>query len=111
MSIIPDDPNVYLLRVPTADALTAAGYPVKAKTLATKATRGGGPPYRLFGNRALYLWGDALSWAQSRLTPPRANTSEGDADERHHRLPRTKPTSVGRSAAADEGRPEAQTPK
>jgi hypothetical protein len=80
VSIIPTDPNVLLLRVPTADALTAAGYPVKPKTLATKATRGGGPPYRLFGQRALYRWGDALAWAQSRLTPPRANTSEGEAN-------------------------------
>jgi hypothetical protein len=80
MSIIPDDPNALLLRGRTADALTAAGYPIKTKTLATKATRGGGPPYRLFGQRALYRWGDALAWAQNRLTPPRATTSEIDVD-------------------------------
>jgi hypothetical protein len=76
MSIIPNDPNALLLRVPTAAALTAAGYPVKPKTLATKATRGGGPPYRLFGRRALYRWGDALAWAQDQLSAPRATTSE-----------------------------------
>jgi hypothetical protein len=79
MSIIPDDPNALLLRVPTAAALTAAGYPLKPKTLATKATRGGGPPYRLFGQRALYRWGDALAWAQDRLSAPRGSTSEKDA--------------------------------
>jgi hypothetical protein len=78
MSIIPDDPNALLLRVPTAAALTASGYPVKPKTLATKATRGGGPPYRLFGRRALYRWGDALGWAQDQLSAPRGNTSEQD---------------------------------
>lgn len=78
MSTIPDDPNALLLRVPTAAALTAAGYPVKPKTLATKATRGGGPPYRLFGRRALYRWGDALGWAQDQLSAPRGNTSEQD---------------------------------
>jgi hypothetical protein len=111
VSTIPDDPNVLLERAPTADALTGAGYRIKATTLATKATRGGGPPYSLFGNRALYRWGDALSWAQSRLTSPRASTSEAAADEQQHRLLRTKPTSVGRSVAADQRRPVAQSPK
>jgi hypothetical protein len=57
-------------------ALTAAGYPVRAKTLATKATRGGGPRYRLFGSRPLYGWGDALDWARARLSEPVTNTSQ-----------------------------------
>ena len=65
-----------LTREQTAAALTAAGFPTKAKTLATKATRGGGPPYRLYSARALYRWGDALDWAKSRLTPTIRNTSE-----------------------------------
>jgi hypothetical protein len=75
---VPQDPETQLTRERTAAALTAAGYPVKAKTLATKATRGGGPPYRLFGPRALYRWGDVLAWAQARLTEPRTNTSAGE---------------------------------
>ena len=54
----------------TADALTEAGVPVKEGTLATKATRGGGPPYQRFGSRALYRWGDALLWAKGRLSAP-----------------------------------------
>ena len=79
MSIImPDDPNALLQRVPTAAALTAAGYPVSPKTLATKATRDGGPSYRLFGRRALYRWGDALAWAQDQMSAPRASTSGSD---------------------------------
>ena len=72
----PDDPNTLLTRDVTATALTARGYPVKAKTLATKASRGGGPPYRLFGVRPLYRWGDALAWAQDRLSTPIKSTSE-----------------------------------
>jgi len=68
-----------LTRDQTAAALAAAGFPVKSKTLATKASRGGGPPYRLFGPRVLYRWEDALKWAQARLSAPRLSTSEGDA--------------------------------
>ncbi len=49
------------------------------KTLATKATRGGGPPYSLFSGRALYRWGDALDWARALTTQPRRSTSEADA--------------------------------
>jgi hypothetical protein len=75
---IPQDPDTQLTRGKTAAALTAAGFPIKPKTLATKATRGGGPPYRLFGPRAIYRWGDALEWAQARLTEPRTSTSAKD---------------------------------
>jgi hypothetical protein len=76
MSKLPDDPDCLLTREQAAAALTAAGFPTKAKTLATKATRGGGPPYRLYSARALYRWGDALEWAKSRLTPLVSSTSE-----------------------------------
>jgi hypothetical protein len=78
-SLIPDSPDALLRRTATAAALTAKGYPVKPATLATKATRGGGPPYRLFNRTPLYRWGDALAWAQSRMSEPRRNTSEADA--------------------------------
>ena len=76
--VIPADPETLLRRTATAEALTAKGYPTSDKTLATKATRGGGPPYRLFGRIPLYKWADALAWAEARLSPPRWNTSEGD---------------------------------
>ena len=56
-AVIPANPNVRLTRRKTADALTEVGFPVKEATLATKATRGGGPPYQKFGARALYRWG------------------------------------------------------
>jgi hypothetical protein len=67
-----------LTRSQTAESLEKAGFPVSSKTLATKASRGGGPPYSLFGPRPLYSWRDALVWAHSRLTPPRRSSSEGD---------------------------------
>jgi hypothetical protein len=73
------DPDALLTRNATASALTKEGYPVAAGTLATKAVRGGGPPYRRFGQRVLYRWGDALVWAQSRLSMPMRSTSEADA--------------------------------
>lgn len=79
MAHLPDNPDARLTRERTAEALTAAGYPVASKTLATKATRGGGPPYCLFSGRALYRWGDALEWARSMTTAPRRSTSEVDA--------------------------------
>jgi hypothetical protein len=79
MTSIPEDPDALLTRAKTADALTEAGFPIAEATLATKATRGGGPPYQLFGPRALYRWRYALEWAQASLTEPRLSTSEGDA--------------------------------
>jgi hypothetical protein len=79
LPLVPDNPDALLRRDAVAAALTAAGLPVKSKTLATKATRGGGPPYQLFGRWPLYRWGDALAWAEARLSPPRRSTSEADA--------------------------------
>ncbi len=66
----------WLSRKKTAEALTAIGYQTSPATLATKATRGGGPPYRLFGRLPQYKWRDALRWAENRTTEPVANTSE-----------------------------------
>jgi hypothetical protein len=75
---IPDDPLALLSRKATAEALTAAGFPVRAATLATKASRGGGPPFHRFGRVPLYPWGTSLDWARSRLSPLMHSTSEGD---------------------------------
>lgn len=79
---IPGDPDALLRRRETAEALTALGFLTSEKTLATKATRGGGPPYRLYGRIPLYRWGDAQDWAQGRLSPLRRSTSEGDLTSR-----------------------------
>ena len=79
MSIIPNDPEALLTRDETAAALTESGYPIKAKTLATKASRGGGPPFHRFGPRVLYRWGASLRWAQGRLSAAMRSTSEAEA--------------------------------
>ena len=47
------------------------GFPVAHATLETKASRGGGPPFRRFGRKPLYEWGPTLEWA--RLAPVRAS--------------------------------------
>ena len=79
MTNIPDDPDRMLTRQVGAAALTEAGRPTSPATLATKATRGDGPPYVKFGRRVLYRWGDLLAWAEARTTKPRTSTSEADA--------------------------------
>ncbi len=69
-------PDALLSRRQTAIELTARGFVVDESTLASKATRGGGPPMHSFGKRVLYKWGDALSWAESKLSAPYTSTSE-----------------------------------
>jgi hypothetical protein len=61
-----------------AKALTESGFPTSAATLATKRSRGGGPPFRRWGRVPVYTWGDALKWARDRLGEPRCSTSEED---------------------------------
>jgi hypothetical protein len=49
MSAVPADVDARLTREQTAAALTEAGFPIQAGTLATKATRGGGRPISYSG--------------------------------------------------------------
>jgi hypothetical protein len=72
-------PDTLLRRAELADALTRVGYPTATATLATKAVRGGGPPFQYYGRIPLYTWGGGLAWAQSRLSPTVASTSEAAA--------------------------------
>ena len=51
----PQNLDVLLTRKQTAEALNNVGIPITPATLATKATRGGGP--RLFGPKPLYPLG------------------------------------------------------
>lgn len=71
-------PDALLRRRALAEALTAAGFPVAESSLATRATRGGGPPFRRFGLIPLYRWADAVEWAEARLSPPVRSTAELD---------------------------------
>lgn len=50
--------------------------PLEVSTLATMATRGGGPPYHRIGNTVLYSRDEVDAWALERLGRPRRSTSE-----------------------------------
>ena len=76
MQSTPIDLDTLLSREGAARALTAAGYVTSPATLATKATRGCGPAYRIYGKRAIYRWGDLIAWAEARTAPLRRSTSE-----------------------------------
>jgi hypothetical protein len=79
MSTTPIDDDTLFRRNKFADALNQHGFPTSPATLATMASRGGGPPFELWGRIPLYRWGPGLAWAKSRLSKPHANTSQADA--------------------------------
>ena len=67
----------YLDRRAQADYLThKRGLKITWRQLQKLAHTGGGPPYRLFGNRAVSTkeWLD--EWAEQKLSAPRRSTSE-----------------------------------
>jgi hypothetical protein len=71
--------STFLDRHGASALLGELGIPCAAATLATLATRGGGPLFVKFGSRALYRRDDLVEWARARLTAPRRSTSEVDA--------------------------------
>jgi hypothetical protein len=72
------DLDVLLPRSEAAAALTEAGFRTAPATLATMATRGGGPRFQKYGPRPLYRLGDLLDWAHARLTTPARPTQSED---------------------------------
>ena len=72
--------NRLLTRTEAAQFLQQRGFPIAARTLATLVSRGGGPTYLRFGQRALYRVEDLAAWAEARLAPPRRSTAEADAE-------------------------------
>lgn len=66
----------YLTRPESATFLEEQGYPTPKGTLQKLASTGGGPRYRIYGNKALYSPEDLIKWAESRLSEPRVSTSE-----------------------------------
>lgn len=58
----------YLNRDKAAQFLDKIGLRISAATLATFASRGGGPNYTRFGKRAVYLEKDLLEWASERMS-------------------------------------------
>jgi hypothetical protein len=81
MAIVPEDPETRLTRQQLAEALTTAGFPISPATLATKACRGGGPPFQRWGRYPSYTWGPSLEWARQRLSRIVNSTSELDGRE------------------------------
>jgi hypothetical protein len=65
----------FLDRKEAADHLTERGLRVSKGTLQKLVTVGGGPVYRRFGLRAVYLAADLDAWAESKLSAPRCSTS------------------------------------
>lgn len=66
----------YLDRREAAEYLTARGLRVARNTLQKLATIGGGPAYRRFGGRVVYMSTDLDAWITTKLTPPRFSSSE-----------------------------------
>jgi hypothetical protein len=78
LMVVPTNPDTLLTRAMASAALTTAGYRVSKATLASMATRGGGPRYRLLGRQPLYRWGDLLDWVESRCHEPKRHSTQGD---------------------------------
>jgi len=57
-----------------ATLLTSRGFPVTCHTLATFASNRTGPPYEIFGKRALYCPDAAFDWARARMTTPQCGS-------------------------------------
>jgi len=70
----------YLSRADASEYLThTRGLPTAKTTLQKLASVGGGPRYRRFGNRSVYLQTDLDEWAEEKLSPQMASTSAAGA--------------------------------
>lgn len=66
--------NRYLDRTEAAEYLTARGLRVSKNTLQKWGSVGGGPVYRRFGLRCVYLQADLDAWAEAKLSAPRCSS-------------------------------------
>jgi hypothetical protein len=71
----------YLTRAEAAAYLTERGLPISKNTLQKMACLGGGPPYRIFGNKALHRPSELVEWASTKLAAPKRSTSEVERDD------------------------------
>lgn len=65
----------YLNRSETADYINRLGLTISKLTLQKYATVGGGPTYRRFGKRAVYLVSEINAWVGKKMSSPMASTS------------------------------------
>jgi hypothetical protein len=68
--------RTFLNRRQAAEYLTEKGLKTSHKTLQKKATTGGGPLYRIYGNLAVYEPAHLDEYAEGKLSAPRHSTSE-----------------------------------
>ncbi len=71
----PTTTEKFLDRPEAADYITSLGLQISKNTLQKYVTVGGGPTYRRFGKRAVYLASDLDAWVQQRLSAPRCSSS------------------------------------
>ena len=70
-------PPLYLRRVQAAEYIeTRYGIPCKPRTLAKRATIGGGPIFSKAGRFPLYAPADLDDWAQAQIGGPQKSTSD-----------------------------------
>lgn len=62
--------DILCTRAELARMLQDEGFPVTETALATQASRGRGPTYRIFQGRAMYTREDGLAWAHECLKTP-----------------------------------------
>jgi hypothetical protein len=93
------NPEMLLRREDAARKLTEAGFPISKATLATLATRGGGPRFARFGRRPLYKYEDLIAWAEGRLSSPMGSTSEASNPQ--------QTSALGRARRASDPAPDA----
>jgi hypothetical protein len=71
-----DGNSRYYTRAETAKLLQERGFPVAISSLATMATRGGGPPYKIFNRTPLYKMEDVMRWAEAKLSKTVVSSAE-----------------------------------
>lgn len=70
------DVTRYINRAEAAQYLTNdLGLQISKNTLSKWVTTGGGPVYRRFGKRAVYLVQDLNDWALQKLSQPRISSA------------------------------------
>jgi hypothetical protein len=99
-------PDTQLTRPEASVALRAKGFDVSPATLASLATRGGGPRYRVFMGTARYRWGDLLRWAESRVEyrggPARSGRNQARAEANIAPAAASRPTTEPRLPLIDD---------
>jgi hypothetical protein len=68
--------RAFIRRREAAEYLASIGLPIAFNTLQKLATTGGGPVFRKFGRWPVYRREDLEAWARSRLSKPKASTSQ-----------------------------------